>query len=126
MSRLVEWQMEKLVSRADKRIALFYCSNKDGDLRGTEPRTVIRAFIRQLGWSKDGSQPSQRLEVAYRRGRTDGLAHDYFLLSRCIDLLTKILSVFDCTIINIDAFDECSDPNELLELLQEIASKLRG
>lgn len=53
--RIIEWRLDDLGANDEERIAFFYCSNKRGAPKGTEPRLVLSSLLRQLGWADNGN-----------------------------------------------------------------------
>lgn len=94
-------------------IAYFYFDFNDSDKPGTEK--LIRSLIVQLlAQSSDLPEP---LLSAFSRSQS---GQKQPTLTDMRDILRHMLDRFDTTYILLDALDECTDPEELLDFIEAL------
>jgi hypothetical protein len=115
---LRELQLSRL-----ERVAYFYCSKKD--VRSSTPVTILRCLACQLGWKNDGTSIADSIRSLYENADPisgAGLPG----LEGCKELLTTLVRLCPKVTVIIDALDECSDPDVLLEALQNVCQGSSG
>ena len=122
--------VQNLLSTAiDEQVAFFYCSQQQN-----APADVLRALLAQIAVAEDGNlhvpikswmDLQAGLPFRMRRTKKTAIANDNFALrcitvKECCDLLAQVIQLHKRTTFVVDALDECSDPEELLDRLSEL------
>jgi hypothetical protein len=117
MSIYIQHRLERFQSSSRERLAYFYCSEKEK--RPTDSLAVLRSLIAQLGWQRDGLSVATPLQQTY--AKADQISGAGQLgIPQCSELLQELVHLLPKTTIVIDALDECSDYEVLLEVLYEM------
>jgi hypothetical protein len=97
----------------DERLAYYYCVESGNDV-ASEPKDVLNSLIRQLCWSPMERDFHPNFPESWKSGQQTKT------LDESATALKELLKGGQTTIV-IDALDECSDPEKLLESLQKLA-----
>jgi hypothetical protein len=118
-STIVQDVMSHCQSDSTLRVAYFYFDFNDGEKQRHE--NLIRSLITQL--STPSAKTPEALQALYSRNQ-DGQQQPSN--DRLVATLQSILGDFPKTYIILDALDECTDREELLELIREISGWKMG
>ncbi|EED15242.1 hypothetical protein TSTA_046940 [Talaromyces stipitatus ATCC 10500] len=79
---------------ADKeQIAYFYCTKKQGEVHGSDPKTILRSLVRQLAWSADNQSISKPVKDIYDESQLSHECEESRLpVTACVSLPTKLVS----------------------------------
>jgi hypothetical protein len=107
------------------RVVDYYCSANETRSQvggGPNPEQILRSLCRKLSWAEDDTISHHALEFhATWQAKQRTSPSDAPLLGDWIELLQSLLEA-SCreVVIAIDALDECSDPEQLLETLHNV------
>jgi hypothetical protein len=112
-STIVEDVISHCLSNPELRVAYFYFDFNDKRKQNHE--NLIRSLITQL--SIQNASPPKALEALYAINQN---GHQQPSHQGLVETLKVILRLFPKTYIILDALDECTDREELLELIEEM------
>jgi len=112
------------MANGNEQVAYFYCSKRQGQAEGSEPKRIMQSLVRQLAWSPQDSTIANPIKVAWRDGKRS--KEDTLSLTECSEILSNFAGRYRRTTIILDALDECSDPNGLLRILKDLSGKKNG
>ncbi|KAF4625153.1 hypothetical protein G7Y89_g13014 [Cudoniella acicularis] len=121
VSRVIEWHLGRAMANGNEQVAYFYCSKRQGQLEGSEPKCILQSLVRQLAWSPQDSTIANPIKVAWNNGKRS--KEDKLSLNDCSKILSELSTRCRRTTIILDALDECADPIELLQHLKSLSGK---
>jgi len=89
-------------------------------------KSVLRALLRQAAYDPVKGEVSAHVLDAYKNAGGDSEDLQPFPFNKCDELLHGILRPGVKLRIMIDALDECDEPGELLEALQDASRNMPG
>lgn len=109
--------VEDLETIPSARVLYFFIDARHGDFEKKDPVAVLRSLVYQLQQSPDLPQ-SRIVYDAYISSSLERASR----FDQLWEVFVSLLYLTDLTYIVIDALDECSDPEELLDNLLNLVS----
>ncbi|KAA6409051.1 MAG: vegetative incompatibility het-e-1 [Lasallia pustulata] len=118
-STIIDAVLQEPQSKSEIAVAYFYFDFNDVEKQKSDK--MIRSLITQL--SRQSKKKLNKLEALFASCNNGGRQPD---VEGLLTVLKEVVEGFDETYIVLDALDECSDREELLECIEEIQGwKLR-
>ena len=118
MARIVQWHLDTFHTTPEHRFAYCYASKETGRHAYQD---ILRILLRQVAYNSIDGKISRTVIAAYRKGSEEKLDPRI-----CQSLLVGILNEGVKIRIMIDALDECDNPRELLNILQDVFEQTTG
>ena len=121
MARAIrETQRSVIINVEAKPLAIFFFQKAlDPSTSPLDIETCLRSLVRQLSWNRETAMIRDVVERFYSGVQNQQSDDSALTAGECVKLLKNLISGVE-TYIMIDAIDECSDPEALLERLKEL------
>ena len=121
MARAIrEMQRSEKINVEAKPLAIFFFQKAlDPSSSPLDIETCLRSLVRQLSWNRETAMIRDVVESFYSNLQKQQSDDSTLTAGECVKLLKDLISGIE-TYIMIDAIDECSDPEALLEKLKEL------
>ena len=111
--------IQQALAKTSRQVALafFYCDYKDTATQ--QPANILGSLARQI--SLQDEQSFDRLKAFYERHLSDSRGSIAYDPQNLCQLIVEMASYFDCTMIVVDALDECgTNTNSVVHLLTSL------
>lgn len=104
---------------------MYYCSDSSGQ-RSSDSAVILRSLVRQLSWCLTSTTIFKPVQTIYDRLKRERPKDGSLSQDDYKKVLQAILESHVGARIDIDALDECDDPEEVLTILRAISMAGNG